>query len=404
MPETTLARARHRTQSLDVGRGISAVLVVLFHGLLVFRVNGADNPHLLSANPADPWLVVQHLLLGVANGPAYVTFFFVLSGTVLALSLDRDPPAHPGAVLGYLIKRGFRLYPLLVFTAAAAALLQWYYFEPLNYPQATSWFNDGYKIDLADLPAEFLANAQGRSATLNGPAWSIKVEILASAVFPVLYWLSLAAFRATVTAVLLMAAMFLAPGGAEHWHYMNVFLFCFFVGALVPRWGSQVAAMLRQMGGWPRVVLLAGLILIFMFARRLLAPAAFAPPLVVVLESICAGVAVVMLLYGRDRAFFHAAPMALLAKLSFGVYLLHVVVLSVIGHAVLPFLPAQFGAAQALGFSLLLALATLCVTVLIAWVLNGILEHPMQQLGRVMAARLTRMPSYPVGRFLRLWR
>jgi peptidoglycan/LPS O-acetylase OafA/YrhL len=126
----------------------AAVLVVLFHGLLVFRVNGVDNPHLLPLNLSDPWLLVQQLLLCVANGPAYVTFFFVLSGTVLTLSLDRDPPAHPGAVLGYLIKRGFRLYPLLVFTAAAAALLQIYYFEPLSYLQATSWFNDSYKIDL----------------------------------------------------------------------------------------------------------------------------------------------------------------------------------------------------------------------------------------------------------------
>ncbi|MFC7555804.1 acyltransferase family protein [Pseudoroseomonas wenyumeiae] len=254
----------------------------------------------------------------MANGPAYVTFFFVLSGTVLALSLDRDPPAHPGAVLGYLVKRGFRLYPLLLFTAAAAALLQLYYFEPHVYSQATGWFNDGYKIDLPSLPAEFLANAQGRSATLNGPAWSIKVEILASAVFPLLYWLSLTPARAMVTAPLLVAAMFLAPGGAMQWHYMNVFLFCFFVGALVPRWGWKVAALLRQMGGWPRVALLAALVLVFMFSRRLLAPTAFAPPLVVVLESLAAGVGVVLLLHGRERAFFHAAPMELLARLSFG--------------------------------------------------------------------------------------
>ncbi|MFC7556197.1 acyltransferase family protein [Pseudoroseomonas wenyumeiae] len=257
--------------------------------------------------------------------------------------LDRDPPAHPGAVLGYLVKRGFRLYPLLLFTAAAAALLQLYYFEPHVYSQATGWFNDGYKIDLPSLPAEFLANAQGRSATLNGPAWSIKVEILASAVFPLLYWLSLTPARAMVTAPLLVAAMFLAPGGAMQWHYMNVFLFCFFVGALVPRWGWKVAALLRQMGGWPRVALLAALVLVFMFSRRLLAPTAFAPPLVVVLESLAAGVGVVLLLHGRERAFFHAAPMELLARLSFGIYLLHVVVLSVLGHAVFPSCRSTWG-------------------------------------------------------------
>ncbi|MBC9179313.1 acyltransferase family protein [Pseudoroseomonas ludipueritiae] len=398
MSGTIAARARHRTQSLDVGRGISALLVVLFHGLLVFRVNGADNPHLLPLDLTDPWLVAQHLLMAVANGPAYVTFFFVLSGTVLALSLDRDPPSHPGAVLGYLAKRGFRLYPLLVFTAAAAALLQIYYFEPRIYPQATSWFNDGYKIDLASLPGEFLANAQGRSATLNGPAWSIKVEILASAVFPALYWLSLTARRALVAAPLLIAAMFLAPGSAEQWHYMNVFLFSFFIGALVPRWGWQVAAWLGQMGRWQRIALLVALVLVFMFSRRLLAPTIFAPPLVVVLETLAAGIGVVMLLHGRDRAFFHAAPMELLARLSFGIYLLHVLVLSVIGHAVMPFVPENLGPAQALGFGLLLTLATLGATVLVAWLLHGVLEYPMQQLGRAISARMARMPA---GLFMR---
>lgn len=401
MSATIVTRARHRTQSLDVGRGISALLVVLFHGLLVFRVNGADNPHLLPLDLTDPWLMLQHLLLAVANGPAYVTFFFVLSGTVLALSLDRDPPVHPGAVLGYLIKRGFRLYPLLVFTAAAAALLQIYYFEPRAYPQATGWFNDGYKIDLASLPAEFLANAQGRSATLNGPAWSIKVEILASAAFPLLYWLSLTARRALMTIPVLLLAMFLAPGGAEQWHYMNVFLFCFFIGALVPRWGWHVAALLGQMDKWPRLVLLTALILTFMFARRLLAPAIFAPPLVVVLESMAAGIGVVMLLYGRDRAFFHTPPMALLARLSFGIYLLHVVVLSVLGHALIPFLPERLEPAQALGFGLLVTLATLGVTVLTAWLLHNVLEFPMQQLGRAIAARMARMPGGLLVRSLR---
>ncbi|MFC7555803.1 hypothetical protein ACFQU7_34115 [Pseudoroseomonas wenyumeiae] len=54
MSATVAQRVRNRTQSLDVGRGISAMLVVLFHGLLVFRVNGADNPHLLPLDLENP--------------------------------------------------------------------------------------------------------------------------------------------------------------------------------------------------------------------------------------------------------------------------------------------------------------------------------------------------------------
>jgi len=383
----------HRTDSLDVGRGICAVLVLLFHGMLVFRIGGVDDPHLLPFDFSDPWLLAHHLLLGLANGPAYVTFFFVLSGTVLALSLDRDPPANAGAVLGYFVRRGFRLYPLLIVSAGIAALLQLHYFEPRDWPQATSWFNASFKIDPADLPAEFLANAQGRSATLNGPAWSIKVEILASAAFPVLYLLSLTARRAVLAALVLCAAMFLLPGSAERWHYMNVFLFCFFLGALVPRWGRPVAEGLLRLGRGPRAAVLTLLVLVFLFSRRVLGPDAFAPPQVVLLEAVCAAVAVVLLLHGRDRVFFHAAPMRLLARLSFGIYLLHMIVLSVLVHAVLPWLPMQLGPMAALGWGLLLTLVTFCITLPAAWVLHGVLERPMQQLGRVIAARLARRPS-----------
>ncbi|MBU8541465.1 acyltransferase family protein [Falsiroseomonas tokyonensis] len=393
MPANAGPASGHRTDSLDVGRGICSVLVLLFHGLLVLRIDGVDNPHLLPVDVSDPWLLAQHLLLGLANGPAYVTFFFVLSGTVLALSLDRDPPAHAGAVLGYLVRRGFRLYPLLIVSAGIAALLHLYYFELRDWPQATSWFNDSFKIDPAELPAEFLANAQGRSATLNGPAWSIKVEILASAAFPVLYLLSLTARRAVPAALVLCAAMFLLPGSAARWHHMNVFLFCFFLGALLPRWGRPVATWLLRLGRWPRMAVLALLTLVFLFSRRLLAPDAFAPPGAVLLEALCAAVAVVLLLHGRDRVFFHAAPMRLLARLSFGLYLLHMIVLSVIGHAVLPWLPVQLGPVAALGWGLLLTLLAFCITLPLAWVLHALVERPMQQLGRVIATRLARRPS-----------
>ncbi|MDP3418326.1 acyltransferase [Falsiroseomonas sp.] len=393
MPRSAEGAPGHRTESLDVGRGICAVLVLLFHGLLVFRIGGVDNAHLLPVDLSDPWLLLQHLLLGLANGPAYVTFFFVLSGTVLALSLDRDPPIHAGSVLGYLVRRGFRLYPLLIVTAGIAALLQLHYFELRDWPQATSWFNNSYKIDQAELPAEFLANVQGRSATLNGPAWSIKVEILASAVFPLLYLLSLTMRRAMLAALILCAAMFLLPGSAERWHYMNVFLFSFFLGALLPRWGWPVAAGLLRLGRVPRIALLTLLALVFLFSRRLLGPDEFAPPTVVLLETLCAAVAVVLLLHGGDRAFFHAAPMRLLARLSFGIYLLHVIVLSVLGHAVLPWLPVELGPMAALGWGLLLALVTFCITLPAAWVLHVLVERPMQQLGRVIAARLARRQS-----------
>ena len=42
---------------------------------------------------------------------------------------------------------------------------------------------------------------------------------------------------------------------------------------------------------------------------------------------------------------------------------------------------------------LLLALVTFCITLPAAWVLHVLVERPMQQLGRVIAARLARRQS-----------
>ena len=106
--------------------------MVIFHVFLVLPISGIDAPH------AE--LVAQHLFFGFFNGRGLVTLFFVLSGCVLALSLNRAPSFGIRTLPGYWVRRGFRLYSLLILAATLGALLQ------VNIgtgaiPSASDWVN-----------------------------------------------------------------------------------------------------------------------------------------------------------------------------------------------------------------------------------------------------------------------
>jgi len=105
------------------------------------------------------------------SGYIGVTFFFILSGFVLAYNhLDAFEGDVRGSVIGYLVSRVARIYPLYLFcillawvsSGAGAAL-------PIYLLGLQAWSPDVYV-------------AYG----LDGPAWSISVEMFLYACFPIL--------------------------------------------------------------------------------------------------------------------------------------------------------------------------------------------------------------------------
>lgn len=111
----------HRAFSTNLAalRGIAVCMVVVFHSLLVFRIQDCDNPHQQSFAETGGWEALTLVLLALVNGHAAVIVFFVLSGVVLTLVYDRPQPSMP-ALCGYYIKRTARLWPLLAAAAVFA--------------------------------------------------------------------------------------------------------------------------------------------------------------------------------------------------------------------------------------------------------------------------------------------
>lgn len=379
-----------RSFSLGLGalRGIAALGVLVFHVFLALPFAGLEEPHLERFDFDNAALLAQHLFLGVFNGRALVVLFFVLSGCVLAMSLDRAGHFGLRDLPGYWVKRGFRLYPLLVFAATLGALLQTQV-EAEPFPSTSTWADWHYKLATEDIPREWVRNAVGLSNTLNSPAWSIRVELLASLMFPALYWLSKSGKLALVTTAVLMLAMFLPKSLTVGWYDMNIYAFSFYAGALVPRYGAAGARWYARLPGSWRALALAGVILVFMFGRRVIYPGEFVSPRVVLVESLCATVIVAIVMFRPTPRLFASSVVQGLGQISYGVYLLHLIVLFAFIHAFLKEVP-PLGTGEAVLVAVALCAATLAITLPLSAALHTLLEQPMQQLGSRIARRLTR--------------
>lgn len=373
-------------------RGAAALGVVLYHCIMVAKLGNLDDAYLRPIDLTDPWLVTQHVLLAMFNGPACVTLFFVLSGAVLAMSQSQE--AVP--IGAFWIKRLFRLYPLLVFAATMAAALQTCFFGTELLPNATTWFNEDYKVPLTDLPHAWAANATGVKSSLNSPAWSIKVEIIGSMIFPFILLLVRSLPRALVSILVLTMGMFLLPGHPQHYSYMNLFTLSFVLGAMVPLWGQGPATLFLRQRPKLRLSAIAALILAMMWARRLLAPETFAPAGAILIETLCATALVAIALFGREHRFHRHPWVVRLSLSSYSLYLLHLPVLFVFAHLLLPRLPQNLSGSEYLITTALLAAATLAITLPFAWMMYTLLEKPLVRLGHRLTA-VVQGPAAPAA-------
>lgn len=140
----------------------------------------------------------------VPHGYMAVDFFFVLSGFIMCfVYLARFEARVPGAYRDFLARRVARLMPLNTAVTLAVTLIGLLYLTLVGrnpfFDLDRLWF---------DLPANLLLlPGFGIGVTMNGPSWSVSVEIVAYLAFPILAALvfhRLAAVRlATLTLAIL---------------------------------------------------------------------------------------------------------------------------------------------------------------------------------------------------------
>lgn len=382
VPVTAEGNAPAFSDTLGSMRGLAASVVVIYHGLMIARLGPIDDAHDLPLDWSDPWLLALHVLLGLFNGSAAVVLFFVLSGTVLALSLAREATLGPRELGAYYTKRLFRLMPLLAAVALVAAALHHAVFDDRTHAFATTWMNWHFRHDPG--AGEVAANALGLSASLNSPAWTIFIEIVASVAFPALFVLAVPG-RGRWIALALLSLLAFAPVSLRG---VNMFMMCFFAGALIPDVGARVARTFRAWSRGARIASVAGALLVLGGFQRLWAPDAFVDPLTTLASTLAAAFLVTIVYFDPGARALRSRALLFLGEISYGLYLMHLPVLFVIAHAVAPLFPTPLEPMAAIALNLALGVATLALTVPLATMSYHALERPMQGWGRALARRV----------------
>lgn len=145
-------------------RGIAALTVVLFH---VSQSVGGVSAHLQDV--VGIWFAIFIFTTQtIFNGSSAVILFFVLSGFVLGLNAEPDLSVRSYAA--FIVRRIFRLLPLGV-VAVMFSVIVWRLFSS----QSLS-------------PRDILENALLLHTKIDGPLWSLRVEVILSLAFPLLFF------------------------------------------------------------------------------------------------------------------------------------------------------------------------------------------------------------------------
>jgi peptidoglycan/LPS O-acetylase OafA/YrhL len=328
-------------------RGIAALMVLIGHCVFYYA----------SAPSGIFWKIV-------GDGSAAVVFFFVLSGFVLSKSLARRPLTAP-LLGGYLVRRGFRIYPM-IWAASAMSLFYLTLVRP-GVHQAVS------KSMLAVFPASSLnlphivAALAGLSAALLPPLWTIAAELVGSLLVPVLVAIQRRGPLTMAAAGVLLLGVTLFDRVSLYG--MGRYLIAFYAGSLL---ALEAASAARRTARGPGVLAMIAVglgVALFPYPHN---------PLSILART--AGASLIVAAFGaagvRAR-ILNWKPIVQLGEWSYSLYLLHFPIMCLGAAALL-----ALGVDQA-PFALLAV--TLTVSIPLSWATYQLVELPMMGAGKQVA-------------------
>jgi peptidoglycan/LPS O-acetylase OafA/YrhL len=165
---------KNRLEFLDSLRGLASIAVVLSHFFIAYGIDTRFK--VVTYSPF-------HFFF---DGFAAVTFFFILSGFVLTLSLDREKELN---IWSFYAKRIFRIMPsyLVVLFLSLFAYSQYTIIH--TKPDSTSWINEFWSKPMPTISfiKELFFIKTDNNADLVFQNWTLNVEMVFSFLIPFLY-------------------------------------------------------------------------------------------------------------------------------------------------------------------------------------------------------------------------
>jgi peptidoglycan/LPS O-acetylase OafA/YrhL len=250
--DSRLGDFRNYDLRLESLRGVAALAVAALHaGSATLAVTDA-RPYLLDGgNTESPfWAILSQFVSLFLNSQGAVVLFFVLSGYVLRLSLDRAQGAAGPLAFRFISRRFLRLFPPVAVTVVVFALAYWtvglsmvQLEEQQHLYSLTSLIKHAFLLDYRIDPV----------------VWTLQIEVLAAPLILVL-WFATRRFGPIV----LWLAVFAGFGvsfspGMNRWTAAALdfefplfsFFYAFVAGMIIVEWSRfAVRAKITKLGGF----------------------------------------------------------------------------------------------------------------------------------------------------------
>ena len=367
-----------RIGQLDSLRGLAALCVLISHIILVKTETFT--------------LVMRTPLRLLTNGHAAVMLFFVLSGFVLSLGfLYKDKINY----MPYLIKRVLRIYiPYLV--AITIAMISTIYIFKGQIDGLSDWFNSSWtkqpNIDLILEHIFILGNIH--SNIYNNVIWSLIHELRISIILPfvvlVIKYLDIK-YSLLICIVLSLLTGFnnifhfqisngLLTNYFDTFHYVSIFI----LGILVAKYRFKIISYYKQLSVKVKWILLIFSLIIYNFSDtiipKILSFPIFGPYLLIIEEYFQAlgAIGFIIAAIGSDQVkrFLMIKPLTFLGKISFSLYLYHLIVILSCVHLLFELIPLW-----------LILVISIVLSIIISTLSWRFVEKPCIEIGRTLTKK-----------------
>ena len=383
-----------RVSELDSVRGVAAFVVLLHHLWMVvlpdqntFPLTGYPIPGGGALATIAFWISVTPLRL-LFCGHSAVGVFFVLSGFALMKALENPQQRH---YTTFITRRFFRIYPPFAVAILLAAALSWL-LQPQPLPTsdwpALNWVN-AYWTTPVTVPMVLghlgMISTAGYYNSLNSAMWTLVHEMRISIIFPLLAaaalvrprWMLVAAVCTfavfSITHLTLSIAAHLQPPAMAEF-FLSIlqtlrYVLFFVFGILVVTQAPAIGAFLRGSRAIKPVLWVTATILLAIPYTKGYTELSYAVGSFLLL-NLC-------LHSERARMLLRNPVLQWLGRVSYSLYLTHLVVLLTLVYTLYNVLPMW-----------LILLLVLTVSLVTAEIFNRWIEMPSARLGKRMAGRL----------------
>lgn len=370
-----------RIEQLDSIRGLAALSVFLSHIILV-------KTQLFTLTMRSPFRLF-------VNGHAAVMLFFILSGFVLSLPFLTNEKIQ---YLPYIIKRIFRIYiPYLI--AISIAMLASVLFFQDRIASLSEWFNRTWMVwPTINLIVEHIVMIGNvHSNDFDNVIWSLIHEMRISLIFPFVVLLVKRSSSKQIIFICLMLSAIAVLNNRFHFqtanglqttyfdtvHYISIFI----LGSWLAKHSDLLVSRFNRLSVTSKWILFSSCFILFNFSASIVSDVltlSILRPFDLIIEEYgeaLGAIGFIVIAMGSIKAakFLKIRPIAFLGKISYSLYLYHLIILIVCVHLL-------YGEIPLVANLILSSILGIFVSFL-AWFL---IENPCTKVGRTLALKFTK--------------